>query len=128
MIDSKLMNKAKEVGNVEELIALSKKHGISLTQDEAEKYYSYLTKKGEMHDDELDSVSGGACHTTVDGKKYTVVTSALKCFTGMYEHKEKSYFEIPALRQWYIYSSDGCCGRCAHLKLKDGGLGYCSIK
>ena len=40
---------------------------------------------GELDDDELENVSGGGCKVTVNGRKYTVVSSGLKCFTGKYK-------------------------------------------
>lgn len=121
-----LMKKAKETKSVEELICLAKDNGIELTEKEAKEHFSSLHKSGEIEDDELDSVSGGACYTTHDGKKYTIVTSACKCFTGLYEKEHYSVFDGLAYLNWHRYSSEGCCGRCEHLII-DKGLGYCGV-
>ena len=90
-------------------------------------------------EEELDNVAGGGCQTKVDGEKYTVVTSGVRCFNGGYENNMKTVhsmngdaYSAPAyttdhmsLRtSWATFSSDGCCGFCRHLKFKNG-LGYC---
>ena len=85
MMNEEMIAKAKEAKSVEELIALAKENGVELTEEDAKAYFEQLNvKKGELSDDELDVVSGGGCETKVDGKKYTVVTSPCKCFTGQY--------------------------------------------
>ena len=84
-MDKNLILKAKEAKSVEELMAHAKENGIELTEEDAKMYFEQLSaKKGELSDDELSDVSGGGCETKVDGKKYTVVTSGCKCFTGQY--------------------------------------------
>lgn len=120
-----LIKKAKEAKSTEELIEIAKDNGITLTLEEAEEHFLSLHKSGEIEDDELDSVSGGACHTNYNGKKYTVVTSACKCFTGMYEGTPYKIFDDVVYADWYHYSKDGCCGRCRYLWIEKG-LGFCS--
>ena len=57
-----LLCEAKKTKSVEELIALLEKNNISITREEASVYFNKLnSKKGEVNDDELDSVSGGGC-------------------------------------------------------------------
>lgn len=54
--------KLKTVGNVEELLALAKESGIELTLEQAQVYFTKLNpRSGELADEELDNVSGGAC-------------------------------------------------------------------
>ena len=136
MMNEEIIAKAKKAKSVEELIALAKENGVELNEEDAKMYFEQLNaKKGELSDDELDAVAGGGCETKVDGKKYTVVTSHCKCFTGQYLCNIESYsmgepkFSIRddnyAKRvQWYLYGGDGACGYCAHLGFK-GGIGYC---
>ncbi len=125
MTENDILKKAKEAKSVEELIEIAKDNGITLSREEAEEHFASLHKNGEIEDDELDSVAGGACHTTYNGKKYTVVTSACKCFTGMYEKTPYTTFDDFAYANWYHYSGDGCCGHCRYLWIEKG-LGFCS--
>lgn len=131
-----LIEKAKQAKSAEELLSLAKENEIELSGDEAKEYFEQLNKSGELSDEELDNVSGGGCQTTVDGQKYTVVTSGCYCFTGQFEkNKDKNGKFIrndnSALRDiWYAMLSDGHkdihCGNCTHLAFK-GGTGYCDV-
>lgn len=60
-MNRELLEKARKAGSVEEIIALGKESGYDLSQSGAEDIFTRLNKNGEMKDDELDSVSGGAC-------------------------------------------------------------------
>ncbi|MDE5753181.1 MAG: Nif11-like leader peptide family RiPP precursor [Oscillospiraceae bacterium] len=75
-----LIEKARQAKSPEELLALAKENGMTLTQDEAREYFSELhgqsPKTGELSDDELDNVSGGGCYTD-DGQ--LVVTPVYGC-------------------------------------------------
>ena len=135
MMNEEMIAKAKEAKSVEELIALAKENGVELTEEDAKAYFEQLNaKKGELSDDELDVVSGGGCETTVDGKKYTVVTSGCKCFTGEFlcNIREGIYIRTVYAHDhedlriaWYHGTLGGeVCGQCAHLCFKNG-LGYC---
>ena len=53
------LEKAKAAKNAEELLALAKGNGITLTEEEAKKYYDEWHKEGELADNELANVSGG---------------------------------------------------------------------
>ena len=55
------LEKAKAAKNAEELFALAKGNGITLTEEEAKKYYDEWHKEGELADNELANVSGGGC-------------------------------------------------------------------
>ena len=62
--NEEIYKKAKQVKTVEELMVLAQDSNIEITKEEAEKYFSMLNSKaGELSDEELDSASGGACHT-----------------------------------------------------------------
>ncbi|MDE5754255.1 MAG: Nif11-like leader peptide family RiPP precursor [Oscillospiraceae bacterium] len=75
-----LIEKARQAESPEELLALAKENGITLTEDEAREYFSELHKQsqknGELSDDELDNVSGGGCYYK-DGR--LVVTALYSC-------------------------------------------------
>ena len=73
MMNEEMITKAKEAKSVEELIALAKENGIELTEEDAKMYFEQLSaKKGELSDDELESVSGGGCHNR-DGRLIVTV-------------------------------------------------------
>lgn len=76
-MEKELIARAKETGTVEELLALAKENGAELTEEEAKTYFDQLHQKtGELSDDELDNVAGGACHIK-DGRM--VVAAGFEC-------------------------------------------------
>lgn len=54
-----LIEKAKQAKSAVELLAIAKKNGFELTEDEAKNYFERLNNSGELSDDELNNVSGG---------------------------------------------------------------------
>ncbi len=63
MTNEELILKAKEAKNAEELLALAEENGVKLTEENAKAYFERLNQSGELSDDDLDNVSGGACYT-----------------------------------------------------------------
>jgi predicted ribosomally synthesized peptide with nif11-like leader len=62
-----MIEKAKAAKSAEELLALAKESGVEMTADEAATYFAQLNpKSGELNDDDLDSVAGGACSSNSD--------------------------------------------------------------
>ena len=62
-----MIEKAKVAKNAEELLALAKENNVEMTADEAATYFAQLNpKSGELNDDDLDSVAGGACSSDSD--------------------------------------------------------------
>ena len=60
--NAEMIEKAKTVRSAEELIEIAKANGVEMTEDEAATYLAQLNpKSGELSDDELDNVAGGAC-------------------------------------------------------------------
>lgn len=53
--------KARAAKSAEEILTLAKENGVPMSEEDAEKLYADLHCEGELTDDELDSVSGGAC-------------------------------------------------------------------
>lgn len=73
-LNEKLLAKAKEAKTLEELTILAKENNIELTEEEATAYFNQLhPKTGELSDDELDNVAGGACHAK-DGRLVVACT------------------------------------------------------
>ena len=60
--NAEMIEKAKVAKSVEELLELAKANGVEMTADEATIYFAQLNpKSGELSDDDLDAVAGGAC-------------------------------------------------------------------
>ena len=56
-----MIEKAKEAKSAEELLELAKENNVEMTADEAATYFAQLNPtSGELNDDDLDLVSGGA--------------------------------------------------------------------
>ena len=62
-----MIEKAKAAKNAEELLELAKANSVEMTADEAATYFAQLNpKSGELDDDDLDTVAGGACADSND--------------------------------------------------------------
>ena len=60
--NTEMIEKAKNAKSAEELRAFAKESGVEMTADEAATYFAQLNpKSGELDDDDLDNVAGGAC-------------------------------------------------------------------
>ncbi|MGN0813042.1 MAG: hypothetical protein ACI4MQ_06015 [Candidatus Coproplasma sp.] len=59
-ISEDLLEKAKTAKTAEELLAMAKEENIELTAEQAAKAFAELNKTGELADEELDNVAGGA--------------------------------------------------------------------
>ena len=59
--NAEMIEKAKAAKSAEELLELAKANGVEMTADEAATYFAQLNpKSGELDDDDLDAVAGGA--------------------------------------------------------------------
>ncbi len=59
--NAEMIEKAKTVKSAEELLELAKASNVEMTADEAATYFAQLNpKSGELDDDDLDAVAGGA--------------------------------------------------------------------
>ena len=81
--NAEVIEKAKAAKSAEELLALAKENNVEMTADEAKTYFAQLNpKSGELSDDDLDAVAGGACaNSTSDvvvGSKVRVI-NGYKC-------------------------------------------------
>ena len=60
-LTSEMIEKAKAAKTAEELLELAKANGVEMTADEAATYFAQLNPtSGELSDDDLDNVAGGA--------------------------------------------------------------------
>ncbi len=132
---NELIQKAKACKSADELLALAKENNYPMTEEDAERIFAELHTEGEVSEEELDNVSGGACHIKVGGEKYTVVTNHVKCFNGCYERgftgDEFTGAKVirkdnGTLRSLWMFETmwQDKCGSCLHLEFKNG-TGYC---
>lgn len=54
-----MIAKAGKAASAEELMEMAKAEGFELTEADAEKYYGFLHKEGELTEEELSEVAGG---------------------------------------------------------------------
>ena len=70
-----MIEKAKAAKSAEELLEIAKANNIEMTADEAATYFAQLNpKSGELNDDDLDNVAGGACVTDVRWKTVRITS------------------------------------------------------
>ena len=63
-----MIEKAKAAKSAEEFLAIAKEAGTEMTAEEASAYFAQLNpKSGELDDDDLDNVAGGACKSSDGG-------------------------------------------------------------
>ena len=75
-----MIEKVKVAKTAEELYEIAKANGVEMTADEAATYFAQINpKNGELDDDELDSVAGGACGGGVRVGDKVRVTSGETC-------------------------------------------------
>ena len=134
-LTSEMIEKAKAAKTVEELVEIAKAEGVEMTEAEAKTYFAQLNpKSGELDDDDLDAVAGGACQSNSSGR--TVVSSGCACLNGQFEHVCVN----PSAGDWtlrrtdneslrktwaeFAYGYGGRCGVCYHLEF-EGGTGVC---
>jgi hypothetical protein len=83
-----MIEKAKVAKSAEELLEIAKANNIEMTADEAATYFAQLNpKSGELDDDDLDSVAGGACSTRDDAKSKVANLACPQCgAVGKFTH------------------------------------------
>ena len=109
-----MIEKAKAAKSAEELLEIAKAGGVEMTADEAATYFAQLNpKSGEINDDDLDSVAGGACDTKDDAKSNAANLACPKCGTvgnfnyyGAYNNGHKWVCKS-CLQDLLTYDSEG---------------------
>ena len=77
-ITSEMLEKAKTVEPVEELIRLATEKEVEASEEQIRKFYEMNHKSGELSDDELNNVAGGWCYN--DGRPVITVGEQRDCF------------------------------------------------
>ena len=71
--NAEMIEKAKAAKSAEELLELAKASNVEMTADEAATYFAQLNPKcGELDDEDLDAVAGGACADSNDNDNSAV--------------------------------------------------------
>ena len=102
-ISPNLIEKAKTAKSAEELLEIAKENNVEMTADEAKTYFAQLNpKSGELDDDDLDNVAGGACGNKDNsnavslGDKVNIVSgtacSACGCAIGVVSKGQRSVY------------------------------------
>ena len=78
--NAEMIEKAKAAKSAEELLEIAKDNGEEMTADEAKSYFAQLNpKSGELDDDDLDNVAGGACAKTEQARDASEAVGEMDC-------------------------------------------------
>ena len=77
MTHEELMQKAKSAKSADDILAIAKENGLEVSREDAEMYIKANSASGELSDDALDGVTGGAAYTLCGG--YLIVTNFHEC-------------------------------------------------
>jgi predicted ribosomally synthesized peptide with nif11-like leader len=130
-MNKELLEKAKRAKNAEELIALAKENGVELSDEQAKAYFAKLnSENGELGDDELDNVAGGACCETEYHNFYNY--KRLDSHNNPCEHWLCGNCKVEKDGRWTCnpydpdVHNDGCRG--CRWYVENGGVGYCTYE
>ena len=77
MTHEELILKAKGAKNADEILSIAKENGLDVNREDAKLYIQMNRENGELSDEALDGVTGGAAYTLRDG--YLIVTNFHEC-------------------------------------------------
>ena len=124
-MNKEMLEKAKTAKTVEELKALATDIGIELNDEQAHAYFAQLNKKsGELQDEELDNVAGGACYTD-DGRKVTTVANSCAEWQCPYCHTVQRKIQPGLIMNSHLCPAKGseeilcCCNTCEYISYED---------
>lgn len=121
-----LIEKAKTAKTAEELFELAKANGVEITVDDAKTYFTQLNPKcGEIDDNDLDNVSGGACYAG-DGRMVVTVGYVCPDISGC-PHCKNSSMRMDSSGCVYCNTCNRqlTCKDCNHMSY-EGGLWLCN--
>ena len=125
-LTSEMIEKAKTAKSTDELLELAKANGVEITEDDAKTYFAQLNPKyGEIDDDELGNVSGGACYAG-DGRMVVTVGYVCADISGC-PHCKNSSMRIDASGCVYCNTCNRqlTCKDCNHMSY-EGGMWLCN--
>ena len=107
-----MIEKAKTAKSAEELLEIAKANGFEMTAGEAATYFAQLNpKSGELDDDDLDNVAGGACKSktptvqVINGKCCPKCGGTLGITQGYSKSNENGMY-IEGSYRIYVYCVD----------------------
>ncbi len=77
MTHEELMLKAKSAKSADDILEIAKENGLEVSREDAEMYIQTNAKSGEISDEALGGVTGGAAYTLRGG--YLIVTNFHEC-------------------------------------------------
>lgn len=108
MTNEELFLKAKEAKSAEDILKIAQENGLEVSPEDAEKFILMQSAKGEVSDDTLDSVTGGAAYTVFGG--YLIVTNFHECDRWQCEKCGGSRFEYTNVASDSGYATAHKCG------------------
>ena len=122
--NAEMIEKAKTVKSAEELLELAKASNVEMTADAAATYFAQLNpKSGELDDDELDAVAGGACGFASDGRR--IVDMGGRCHTS-FECKNGCGHNVDTITETCrVCGGEWRCYNCVSVSF-EGGKMYCN--
>jgi predicted ribosomally synthesized peptide with nif11-like leader len=111
MTHEELALKAEAAKSIEELMAIAKENGIEFSEEDAKKYFE-MKKNGELPDESLTDVSGGAVYFA--GR--LIVTrfhvcdhwKCPKCGIGLCSYAGNDVHACPPYSSWSHYQKVSC--------------------
>ena len=123
-LNNEIRAKAKAAKTPEELIEIAKENDVEMTEESAKAYFDLLhPKTGEMSDDELDEVAGGACYQG-DGRMVTTVGNSCRSWRCKQHNKKMDSDHRPVCIECGKMASCNSCKFCTYEK----GLWLCNYE
>ena len=123
-LNNEIRAKAKAAKTPEELIEIAKENDVEMTEESAKAYFDLLhPKTGEMSDDELDDVAGGACYRG-DGRMVTTVGNSCRSWRCKQHNKKMDSDHRPVCIECGKMASCNSCKFCTYEK----GLWLCNYE
>ena len=124
MNNQEMLAKARKAKTQEELLAIAQENGEEMDAESAQAYFEQLHQPtGEMSDDELDDVAGGACYQG-DGRMVTTVGNSCRSWRCKQHNKKMDSDHRPVCIECGKMASCNSCKFCTYEK----GLWLCNYE
>ena len=124
MNNQEMLAKARKAKTQEELLAIAQENGVEMDAESAQAYFEQLHQPtGEVSDDELDEVAGGACYRG-DGRMVTTVGNSCRSLRCKQHNKKMDSDHRPVCIECGKMASCNSCKFCTYEK----GLWLCNYE
>ena len=124
MNNQEMLAKARKAKTQEELLAIAQENGVEMDAESAQAYFEQLHQPtGEVSDDELDEVAGGACYRG-DGRMVTTVGNSCRNWRCKQHNKKMDSDHRPVCIECGKMASCNSCKFCTYEK----GLWLCNYE